>query len=693
MLTTALRFTALTLAAATLPLLAQTTSPASGNAAGSSVVYKPLPGFDKEAMDPTADPCVDFERYACGRFSTIHPIPEDQPYFDQFINLYEFNTQALHELLTAAAAKHAPAGSNEQKIGDYYSSCMDTAAIEKAGLTPLKPELDRIAAIRSSEDLTSLIAHDQKISVKAFLDFGSQQDFKDASREIAAIDQGGLGLPEKDYYLRTDAETEKTRQQYLQHLTKVLQLLGQNDATAASNAKAVMALEVSLAKASMGVVERRDPEAVYHMMPVKAFATTNHQLNVDSFLRQVGSPPVDELNVANPSFFTALDGILKSTDMDTIRNYFRIRLVDSQSMRLPKAFDDENFDFYGRKLTGTPQQEPRWQRCVNSTDQALGEALGKIYVEHYFAGDSKARTLEEVKNIEAAMDKDLDSLTWMGPQTKVKAKEKLHAIVDKIGYPDKWRDYSKLEVSPGNAIENSMRAREFATAYQLNKIGKPVNKGECDMSAPTVNAYYDPSMNTINFPAGILLPAFYDKSASDATNYGHIGAVVGHELTHGFDDEGRKFDGQGNLKDWWTPEDLKEFTERTDCLANEYSGFIAVDDLHVNGKLTLGENTADNGGMRLALMALAADAAKSGMDLNKKDATGYSPEQQLLLGYAQNWCANERPEMVRMLTQTDPHSPDAIRIKGVIVNTPEFGKAFSCKQGQPMYPVKSCRVW
>ena len=288
--------------------------------------------------------------------------------------------------------------------------------------------------------------------------------------------------------------------------------------------------------------------------------------------------------------------------------------------------------------------------------------MGKIYVEHYFAGDSKARTLEEVKNIEAAMDKDLDSLTWMGPQTKVKAKEKLHAIVDKIGYPDKWRDYSKLEVSPGNAIENSMRAREFATAYQLNKIGKPVNKGDWDMTPPTVNAYYDPSMNTINFPAGILLPAFYDKSASDATNYGHIGAVVGHELTHGFDDEGRKFDGQGNLKDWWTPEDLQEFTERTDCLANEYSGFIAVDDLHVNGKLTLGENTADNGGMRLALMALAADAAKSGMDLNKKDATGYSPEQQLLLGYAQNWCANERPEMVRMLTQTDPHSPDAIRM-------------------------------
>ena len=656
-------------------------------------VYAPLPGFDKSAIDTAADPCVDFDRYACGNFSKLHPIPADQSSFDQFTNLYEFNTQALHGLLTEAAAKPAAKGTNEQKIGDYYASCMDTAAIEKAGLAPLKEELARIDALQTREDLTSLIAHDQKIHVGAFLDFSSQQDFKDATREIAIIDQGGLGLPEKDYYLRTDAESVKTREQYVAHLAKMLQLLGQPEAEAGGSAKQVMALETSLARASMDVVERRDPDKIYHMMPVKAFAAGTSPLNVTAFLKEVGSPAIEDLNVASPEFFKALNATLKTTDLSILRNYLRLRLVEAQAMRLPKAFDEENFDFYGKKLTGTPQQEPRWQRCVASTDQALGEALGKEYVEHYFAGDSKARTLQEVKDIEAAMDKDLDGLEWMSAPTRVKAKEKLHAVVDKIGYPDKWRDYSSLQVERGDAIGNSMRAHEFATAYELNKIGKPVNKGEWDMTPPTVNADYDPSMNTINFPAGILQPSFYDKNASDASNYGHIGAVVGHELTHGFDDEGRKFDGQGNLKDWWTAEDKQRFTERTDCLVNEYSSFVAVDTLHVNGKLTLGENTADNGGLRLALMALVADAGRTGVDLAKKDATGYTPQQQLFLGWAQNWCATERPEMVRMLVQTDPHSPDAIRTKGVLVNMPEFAKAFGCKQGQPMVAKKICRVW
>ena len=655
--------------------------------------YAPLPGFDRSAMDLTADPCVDFNQYACGNFAKLHPIPADLPQFDQFGNLYEFNSHALHGLLDDAAAKHAPAGTNEQKIGDYYASCMDTGAIEKAGLTPLKPELARIDALKSRDELPGLLAYDQRISVNAFLGFGSQQDLKDATREIAVIDQGGLGLPEKDYYLRTDADSVKIRYKYVAHLAKVLQLLGQPEATATANAKAVMAMETAIAKVSMGNVERRDPENTYHMVAVKTFAATIPVLQVENFLKEAGSPPVNEIDVTNPAFFTALNGILTSTSMDTIQNYLRIRLVESESMRLPKAFDEESFDFYGRTLEGTPQQQQRWQRCVDSTDSALGEALGKVYADKYFAGDSKAKTLEEVHAIEAAMDKDLDSLDWMGAATKVKAKEKLHAIVDKIGYPDKWRDYSKLEVTADNTIANSLRAREFENAYELNKIGKPVDKGEWVMTPPTVNAYYSDSMNTINFPAGILQPAFYDKTASDATNFGHIGAVVGHELTHGFDDEGRKFDANGNLKDWWTPEDLKNFTQRTDCLVNEYNGFVAVDDLHVNGKLTLGENTADNGGLRLAYMALLAESQKTGLDLKKKDATGYTPEQQLFLGWAQNWCANSRPEMTRMLVQTDPHSPDPIRTKGVLSNMPEFGKAFGCKPGQPMVPVKMCRVW
>jgi endothelin-converting enzyme/putative endopeptidase len=656
-------------------------------------VWAPIAGFDKSAMDLSADPCVDFNQYACGNFSKLHPIPADLASFDQFSNLYEFNTQAMHGLLTKAAADHAAAGTNEQKIGDYYATCMDTDAIEKAGLTPLKAELNRIDALKDRDQLTGLLAHYQRISVDAFLGFGSQQDFKDATREIAAFDQGGLGLPEKDYYFRTDEASVKTREQYVAHLAKVLQLIGQPAAEATENAKQIMAMETALAKASMGVVERRDPENVYHIVTVKAFAAETNPLNVNAFLKEVGSPTVETVNVASPEFFTTLNGILQNTSLATIRNYLRIKLIESESMRLPKVFDQEYFDFYGLKLTGTPQQEPRWQRCVVSTDSALGEALGKVYVQQYFAGDSKAKTLQEVKDIEAAMDKDLDTLTWMGAATKLKAKEKLHAVVDKIGYPDKWRDYSSLEVTPTGTIANSLRAREFATAYDLNKIGKPVDKGAWSMTPPTVNAYYDDSMNTINFPAGILQPAFYDKTASDATNYGHIGAVVGHELTHGFDDEGRKFDAQGNLKDWWTAEDKKNFTERTDCLVDEYGSFVAIDNLHVNGKLTLGENTADNGGLRLALMALTASADKSGLDLDKKDATGYTPKQQLFLGWAQNWCSTERPEMVRMQVQTDPHSPDAIRTKGVLVNVPEFGKAFGCKTGQPMVPEKICRVW
>ena len=683
---------ALAIAATVFILISCLALPAQ-NAPGTEKVWTPIPGFDKGAMDTAADPCVDFNQYACGNFSKLHPIPEDLPSFDQFSNLYEFNTQALLGILTKAAAAHAAQGTDTQKIGDYYASCMDTDAIERAGLAPLKAEMARIDALQSRAGLTALLAYDQTISVDAFFGFNSQQDFKDATREIAAFDQGGLGLPEKDYYLRTDAASVKTREQYVAHLTTLLQLLGQPDAEAAKSAKAVMELETALAKASMGNVERRDPEATYHVTDVKKFAADSTQLGVVSFLKEVGSPAVETVNISNPGFFTALNQTLKTTDMATIRNYLRIKLVESQSMRLPSAFDQEYFNFYGRILTGTPQQEPRWKRCVTSTDAALGEALGKVYVDQYFAGDSKARTLQEVKDIEASMDRDLDKLDWMSPATKTKAKEKLHAVVDKIGYPDKWRDYSKLEVTHDNTVANSLRARQFETAYELNKIGKPVDKGDWIMTPPTVNAYYNPSMNTINFPAGILQPAFYDKTASDATNYGHIGAVVGHELTHGFDDEGRKFDAQGNLKDWWTAEDKAKFSERTDCLVNEYNGFKVVDDLHVNGKLTLGENTADNGGMRLALMSLIASAARTGLDLEKKDATGYTPQQQFFLAYAQNWCSTERPEMLRMLTQTDEHSPDAIRIKGVLNNMPEFGKAFGCKPGQPMMPKKICRVW
>jgi endothelin-converting enzyme/putative endopeptidase len=410
----------------------------------------------------------------------------------------------------------------------------------------------------------------------------------------------------------------------------------------------------------------------------------------------MGSPSITELNVVAPDFFPALNKAIDDADLDNVRAYLRVRLADSFSMRLPEKFDQEHFDFYGRKLLGTPEEAARWKRCVQATNSALGEALGQLYVAKYFTPDMKASTLREMHDIEAAMGKDIDQIDWMSPETKVKAKEKLHAVADKIGYPDKWRDYSKLEMKPDDALGNSIRSREFEVDYQLNKIGKPVNRQEWEMTPPTVNAYYDPSMNDINFPAGILQPAFYDKNATDAANYGHIGAVVGHELTHGFDDEGAKFDAKGNLQDWWTAADEKNFELRTDCIANEYSQFTAVDDLKLNGKLTLGENTADNGGLRLAYIALMARLAEGKPSVDtaeQKSEAWLTPERQFFLGFAQNYCSNARPEFLRMIAQTDPHSPDPLRVRGVIVNMPEFAHAFGCKAGQPMAPVKSCRVW
>jgi putative endopeptidase len=675
---------------ACLPIHGQTTAATPQKTEAQKIA--PIPGFDSSVMDTTADPCSDFYQFACGKFSQKYPIPADQPWFNPFVNLNEYNRQLLHGILEQAAKSGPNRSPDQQKIGDYYGSCLNTAAINANGLKPLQAELDRIDALKDKKQLSALLAHYQRINVSAFFDLGSMQDYKDATREIATVDQGGLGLPEKDYYLRTDAKSTKLRQEYVQHVANMLHLYGEPADKAMADAKSVLALETSMAKVSMGVVDRRDPYKTYHIETLTTLADTDPVLTWHALIRDTGAPQITSLNVANPAYFQALNGILQQTDMTTIRRYLRVHLLDSFASRLPTKFDDENFDFYGRKLSGVPQMQVRWKRCVSATDAALGEDLGKVYVEKYFAGDSKQQTLDMVKAIEAAMNQDLTSLSWMSPETKVKAIQKLDLITNKIGYPDKWRDYSKLIITPDNALQNSIHAREFETARQLNKINKPVNKNEWDMSPPTVNADYDPSMNDINFPAGILQPPFYDRTAPQEVNYGHIGAVVGHELTHGFDDQGSQFDGYGNLKNWWTPEDKKQFDARTECIANEYSGFVAVDNLHVNGKLTLGENTADNGGMRLAYMAMEAYAHKHNMDLSKKMGS-FTPEQQFFIGYAQNWCTNDRPAFIRLLVQTDPHSPNKFRANGVVQNMPEFANAFSCKKGQPMAPVDRCRVW
>ena len=662
------------------------------SAATPSKVYAPLPGFDKSAMDTAADPCVDFYQYACGNFSKLHPIPAELAEFDEFTNLREYNLQVLLKILENAAAAKGPEGSDQQKIGDAFASCMDTAAIEKRGLAVLQPQLNAIGAVQDKSALAPLMAQLQKLEVNAFFEVGSQQDYKDATQEIAVVDQGGLGLPEKDYYLRSDPKSVEIRQQYVQHLTNLLKLMGEPSAKAAQDAKAVMDLETSLAKVSMGAVDRRDPKNVYHFMPVDQLAAQAPILKLKEVLGDTGVPPVASLNVASPEFFKGLESIVDRADLETIKIYLRLRLVDSETMRLPKAFDEEHFNFYGRQLEGTPQQEQRSKRCVSATDASLGEVLGKFYVAQYFAGDSREKTLELVRQIEASMGQDIQQVDWMSPATKAKAEEKLHLVANKIGYPEKWRDYSKLTIERDDAMGNSLRTREFDVAYELGKIGKPVNRNEWEMSPPTVNAYYDPSMNDINFPAGILQPAFYDKTASEETNFGHIGSVVGHELTHGFDDEGRQFDGKGNLVDWWTGEDAKQFEQRADCLVKQYGKFTPVEDLHVNGKLTLGENTADNGGLRLAFMAFMAEAAADHVNLKQK-TEDMTPLQHMFVGWSQNWCSTMRPELIRLLIETDPHSPDRIRANAVVMNMPEFGQAFGCKKGQPMYPVKMCRVW
>ncbi|MGD0515330.1 MAG: M13 family metallopeptidase [Terriglobales bacterium] len=652
-----------------------------------------LPGLDKQLIDASADPCVDFSGYACGNFSKLYPIPSDRSGFGPGAMVAEYNQTVLHTMLEKAAAGGAERSANEQKIGDYYASCMDQDVIDRKGLAPLQGELDRIAALQSKDELTPLLAHYQLIGVNAFLNFGEQQDLKDARKQIAAVDQGGLGLPERDYYFRSGDAAEKTRNEYVQHIANVLKLMGEPESQAASDATAIMQLETALAKVSMDITSRRNPKNIYHLISVTELASLTPELAWTEFFKDTDTPPVTEINVANPDFFKGLNALLASTSLPVIKTYLRWQLIDSTpSEVLPKAFDDEHFDFYGHKLRGQPEQRARWKRCVQATDGALGEALGQVYVAREFPPSSKQATLQMVHDIETAMDQDIDTLDWMNPATKVRAKEKLHAVADKIGYPDRWRDYSKLNIVRGDAYGNAIRATEFENRRELAKIGKPVDRGEFGMSPPTVNAYYSSSMNDINFPAGILQPPFYDPQATDAENYGHIGAIVGHELTHGFDDHGRQFDGNGNLADWWTGDDARKFEEKTDCEVKEYSSFTAVDDAKVNGKLTLGENTADNGGLRLAYIAFLEDAKRKNIDLNQKQ-DGYTPLQQFFLGYGQNWCGATRPEQLRTQVQTDPHSPRQFRLDGVVQNMPEFGQAFGCKVGQPMMPANYCRVW
>ena len=671
------------------PKAPETTGPVSVQKPAAAPASSSPLHFDVNLLDRSVNPCQDFYQYSCGTWMKDNPIPADQSRWGRFSELEERNRDVLHEILEAAAKPDPKRDADTQRIGDYYAACMDVAAIDAKGLAPLQPELNRIRDLQDKGQLAAEVAHLHRTGMSALFEFGSGQDFKNSSEVIAQADQGGIGLPDRDYYLKDDQQSKDIRQKYLAHVQRMLELAGEPADKAKADAATVMRIETDLAKGSLDRVSRRDPEKVYHRMNKQELSTLDPDFRWAEYFTDSGAPSFQEINVAWPDFFKSLNATIDSTSLDDWKTYLRWHLLHSEAPLLPTAFVDENFSFYGKTLTGATELRPRWKRCVDFTDNELGDALGKKFVEKTFGTQGKQRTLQMVGAIEKAMGQDLQQITWMTPATKQQAEIKLKAVTNKIGYPDKWKDYSSVQIKRDDPIGNGMRADQFEFERQLMKIGKPVDRTEWSMTPPTVNAYYDPLMNNINFPAGILQPPFYDNTMDDAVNYGAIGMVIGHELTHAFDDQGRQFDAKGNLRDWWTPADAKAFEERTACLVQEYSSFTPVDDAHLNGKLTLGENTADNGGARIALMALMNTLA--GHEQKKID--GFTPQQRFFLAFGQIWCENQRPESLRLRVQTDPHSPARFRVNGVVRNMPEFQKAFSCQAGQPMVAANACRVW
>ncbi len=587
----------------------------------------------------------------------------------------------------ARAAQPTSPDAIGRQIGDFYAACMDEKGIDARGLAPLEPVLARIRALADKAQLSGELALQHMAGADVMFQFSSGQDFKDSKSVIAQADQGGLGLPDRDYYLKDDPKSVELRQKYLEHVRRMFGLAGETPEKAQANAATVMKIETDLARGSLDNVSRRDPEKQYHKMTKAELERLAPAFRWSQYFAATGAPEFQSLNVVWPDFFKAMNAEIQSAGLDDWKTYLTWHALHAAARLLPAAFVRENFDFYGRTLTGATEMRPRWKRCVDSTDADLGEALGRQYVERAYPPDAKESTLKMVDALEKALGEDLESLSWMSPETKRQAIVKLHAIANKIGYPDHWRDYSSVVVKRDDALGNDDRATAFEFHRTLNKIGRPVDRNEWQMTPPAVDAYYDPQLNDINFPAGILQPPFFDNHMDDAVNFGGIGMVIGHELTHGFDDEGRQFDAQGNLHDWWTPEDAKKFEERAACVADEYSSF-SVAGTHVNGKLTLGENTADNGGVRIALMALHNTDGNSTQKID-----GFTPQQRLFLAFGQVWCENAREEALRLQVQTNPHSPGEFRVIGVVENMPEFSQAFSCHAGQKMVAANACRVW
>jgi len=648
--------------------------------------------YDVNNMDTKASACTDFYQYANGGWLAANPIPPAYPAWGLANILNEKNRDVLHEILEAAAKNSSVRkGSNEQKVGDYYASCMDEVKIEAAGLQPMQAEFDLVARVNDQKSLQAEIAHLHLMGYNALFGSGSNQDFKNSSEVIIGIFQGGLGLPNRDYYFKTDDRSKSIRDEYVKHAAKMFELMGDDTAKAASEAQAVMTLETKLAEASKAPVELRDPEKIYHRMPMTAVKDVAPTFDWVAYFQRVGQVKSD-VNVATPDFFKAMDVQLTATPIADWQTYLRWQLINRAASGLSSKFVNEDFHFKGTVLSGATENLPRWKRCVAATDGAMGEALGEVYVQKAFPPAAKARALAMVRNLEAALKSDITTLSWMGPDTRKRAIVKLDAFLNKIGYPDKWRDYSTLAIDRSSFQGNRFRVGLFNERRDWNKVGKPVDRTEWGMSPPTVNAYYNPQINEIVFPAGILQPPFFDAGADDALNYGGMGSVIGHEMTHGFDDQGAKFDPTGNLANWWSDADLAAFKEKAQCIVDQFNGFEVQPGLNENGKLVVGESIADLGGLVIAYAAF-----QKSMEGKPRPANidGFTPEQRFFLGYARGWTTNMRPELARMLAMGDPHPLPKFRVNGPLSNMPQFAAAFQCKEGDRMVrPEKDrCAIW